>query len=208
MSSPKKREPKMRKETLKRREAILDAALVTFGSKGFNNGSLVEIAEQVDMTHAGVLHHFGSKDHLLLEVLTHRDEVDEGIHEGIHEGVDIPKGEAFFDRLVETAAVNQDRPGIVQSFTVLSSESVTEDHPARQYFKARYERLRADGIEALEFMCAERSITDESQIATAAAAVLAVMDGLQVQWLLDPEKVDLGQATDFAIRAIVAAITK
>lgn len=53
MSSPKKREPKMRKETLKRREAILDAALVTFGSKGFNNGSLVEIADQVDMTHAG-----------------------------------------------------------------------------------------------------------------------------------------------------------
>lgn len=194
----------MRKETLKRREAILDAALVTFGSKGFNNGSLVEIAEQVDMTHAGVLHHFGSKDHLLLEVLKHRDEVDEGGYENAN----IPKGEAFFDRLVETAAVNQDRPGIVQSFAVLSSESVTEDHPARQYFKARYERLRADGVEALEFMCAERGITDESQIATAAAAVLAVMDGLQVQWLLDPENIDLGQATDFAIRAIVAAITK
>jgi hypothetical protein len=32
------------------------------------------------------------------------------------------------------------------------------------------------------------------------------MDGLQVQWLLDPSAVDLARASEFAIEAIVAAV--
>ena len=66
--------PKSRPETLERRRDILRAALDTFGAKGFNKAPLSEIAEQVDMTHAGVLHHFGSKNQLLLEVLRFRDD--------------------------------------------------------------------------------------------------------------------------------------
>jgi hypothetical protein len=40
----------------------------------------------------------------------------------------------------------------------------------------------------------------------ASASVLAVMDGLQLQWLLDKKSVDLGQTTEFALKAIVAAV--
>ena len=40
----------------------------------------------------------------------------------------------------------------------------------------------------------------------ASASILAVMDGLQLQWLLDPTAVDLGEASAFAIRAIVNAV--
>ncbi|EXJ50946.1 hypothetical protein AS96_11930 [Microbacterium sp. MRS-1] len=38
------------------------------------------------------------------------------------------------------------------------------------------------------------------------AAILAVIDGLQVQWLLEPDALDLGTASEFAIEAIVAAV--
>lgn len=72
-SGPSRRARNPRKQTAKTREDILDAALETFGNRGYNNGSLVEIADQVGMTHPGVLHHFGSKDQLLLAVLAHRD---------------------------------------------------------------------------------------------------------------------------------------
>jgi hypothetical protein len=34
------------------------------------------------------------------------------------------------------------------------------------------------------------------------------MDGLQIQWLLDPTAVDLGRASEFAIEAIVAAVVE
>ena len=46
----------------------------------------------------------------------------------------------------------------------------------------------------------------EWQTLERAAAILAVMDGLQYQWLLEQDVVQLGEATRFAIHAIVDAI--
>jgi AcrR family transcriptional regulator len=197
-----KKRPRSRPATLRKREEILKAATEIFGSKGFANGTLAEIAEQVDMTHAGVLHHFGSKDQLLLEVLDYRDRSDVAELDSQH----IPDGADFFRHLVATAFLNARRAGIVQAYAVLSSESVTDDHPARDYFVRRYSALRAEAAQAFEVMCREKGVASSESIALAAAGVLAVMDGLQVQWLLDPDNVDLGHASEFAINAIVAAI--
>jgi len=202
MAAVKRREPKMRQETVQRREDILKAALTTFGSKGYKNGSLAEIAEQVDMTHAGVLHHFGSKDALLLEVLSYRDKTDVAHLQGQH----IPDGIDLFRHLIKTAFMNMQRRGIVQAYAVLSAESVTDDHPAREFFETRYEVLRNEVRHAFEVVCAEHGVDDAQTIDDAAAAVLAVMDGLQVQWLLHPDDVNLARSTEFAIRAILSSV--
>jgi len=197
-----KRTPRARPETLVKRAEILRAATATFGAKGYNNGPLTEIADQVGMTHAGILHHFGSKDQLLVEVLKFRDTSDlETIAERR-----MPTGAALFRHLVRTALLNEDRPGIVQAYSVLSAESVTDDHPGRPYFEGRYRQLRSEIIEAFHVICAEQGVTDPGPIDRAAASILAVMDGLQVQWLLDPGSVDLAEATAFAIEAIIAAV--
>lgn len=192
----------MRAETVERRERILDAALHTFGSKGYSKGSLADIAEQVDMTHAGVLHHFGSKDALLLEVLSHRDSSDVVDLADRH----IPDGVDLFRHLVRTAFANARRAGIVQAYAVLSAESVTDDNPGRGYFTSRYRTLRAETVHAFEVMCAERGTAVPADVELAAASILAVMDGLQVQWLLDPDRLDLGRASLRAIEAIVASV--
>jgi len=197
-----KRQPRMRQETLRRREEILEAALTTFGSKGFNNGPLTEIAEQVDMTHAGILHHFGSKDHLLLEVLRYRDQNDVAELDDQH----IPDGIDLFRHLVRTAFLNARRAGIVQAYAVLSAESVTDDHPAREFFENRYRTLRAEVTHAFEVVCAERGAVVPETVEQASAAILAIMDGLQVQWLLDPTQVSLGEASAFAIESVVSAV--
>src|SRR3954468_11944531 len=97
-----KRLPRSRPETVAKRAEIVHAATKTFGSKGFRNGPLTEIAEQVNMTHAGILHHFGSKDQLLLEVLTYRDQTDVEHLEGKRP----PGGEGMFRHLVHTAFLN------------------------------------------------------------------------------------------------------
>lgn len=204
MSEPHKtRAPRRRPATVERRREILQAALELFGAKGFNNGPLAEIAEVVGMTHAGILHHFGSKNQLLLEVLTYRDEADVEHLESRH----IPDGLDLFRHLVQTAFNNASRPGIVQAYAVLSVEAVTDDHPARDYFAKRYQTLRAEVAHAFAVVCADQNLDPaEEHVQYAATSVLAVMDGLQIQWLLDPTKVDLARATQFAIEAIVAAI--
>ncbi|AZC14484.1 MULTISPECIES: TetR/AcrR family transcriptional regulator [unclassified Microbacterium] len=202
MTTTQRRQPRSRPATLARKRDILDAAVEIFGSKGFAAGTLQDIADQVGMTHAGILHHFGSKDQLLLEVLRHRDETDVADLEEQH----MPDGLELFRHLVQTAFVNAQRAGIVQAYVVLSAESVTDDHPGRVYFEKRYETLRREVAQAFRVVCAERGITAPDTIGLASASILAVMDGLQVQWLLDPQNVDLGQASAFAIEAILASV--
>jgi AcrR family transcriptional regulator len=189
-----------RQETLERRTEILKAAAEVFGSKGYNNGPLTEIAEQAGMTHAGILHHFGSKNKLLVEVLKYRDAADVEDKAGRH----IPDGEELFRHLIETALRNESRPGLVQAYAVLSAESVTEGNPGRDYFDDRYRTLRNEIVHAFIAMCQERGISDVSRLEPAAASILAVMDGMQVQWLLDRNSVELARTTKFAIEALVS----
>lgn len=185
-----------------KRVEILKAAVDIFGSKGSTNGTLADVAEQVGLTHAGVLHHFGSKKKLLLEVLSYRDQTDvENLAER-----HIPGGPELFLHLVRTAYANAHRPGIVQAYTVLSSESVTDGHPARSYFEERYTTLRREITDAFNELCETEGVTDPDAIAKASAAILAVMDGLQLQWLLHPDLIDLGETSEFAIRAIVNSV--
>jgi len=194
--------PRARPETLAKRTEILRAATATFGAKGYNRGPLTEIAEQVGMTHAGILHHFGSKDQLLVEVLKFRDRTDvEGLRDQR-----MPDGLDRFRHLVRTAFANESRHGIVQAYAVLSAESVTEGHPGRAYFEERYRTLRQDLRDAFEDVCAERGITVPATVDRAAASILAVMDGLQVQWLLARNDVELAEASAFAIEALVSAV--
>ena len=52
-----------------RRELILDAARELFAEHGFVLTSLPMISEKVGITHAGILHHFGSKEGVLRALL-------------------------------------------------------------------------------------------------------------------------------------------
>ncbi|WP_371131205.1 TetR/AcrR family transcriptional regulator [Microbacterium sp.] len=193
-----------RPATRQKRTDILEAAVEIFGNKGSTNGTLADVAEQVGMTHAGVLHHFGSKQKLLLEVLAYRDQADVAELDEKH----IPGGPELFLHLVRTAFANERRPGIVQAYTVLSNESVTDDHPARDFFEERYTTLRREVSEAFHELCDQEGVTEPDTVAAASASILAVMDGLQLQWLLHPEVVGLGEASEFAIRAIVNAVLR
>ena len=197
-----KRPAQPRPATVARRAEVVRSALDVFGAKGYANGTLIDIAELVDMTPAGILHHFGSKDQLLLEVLSYRDATDVQDLDDQH----IPGGIDLFKHLIRTAAANAQRAGIVQAFVVLSAESVTEDHPARHYFDDRYRTLRREIAEAFQAVCAERGVDAPETIHRAAASILAVMDGLQVQWLIDPADVDLAETSEYAIRVIVESV--
>ncbi|WP_337002336.1 MULTISPECIES: TetR/AcrR family transcriptional regulator [unclassified Microbacterium] len=193
---------RVRPATLAKREQILKAAVEIFGNKGSTNGTLADVAEQVGITHAGVLHHFGSKQKLLLEVLAYRDQTDVAELAEKH----IPDGPELFLHLVRTAFANEKRPGIVQAYTVLSAESVTDDHPARGFFEDRYTTLRREVAAAFHELCEQEGVREPATVAAASAAILAVMDGLQLQWLLHPGVVELGEASEFAIQAIVNAV--
>ncbi|MFG3338131.1 TetR/AcrR family transcriptional regulator [Streptomyces tendae] len=187
-------------EAKQRQREILQIASDTFAARGYNNASLAEIAEQAGLTQAGVLHYFRSKALLLTSVLELRDQTD------IEQlGPTRPEGLEFLRHLVDTALRNAEREGIVRLYTVLSAESVTDSHPAQDYFRDRYTGLRSFVADALRQACdLPEDRTEESD--AAANAIIAVMDGLQVQWLLDPEAVNMAASTDLVVTSLLAAL--
>ncbi|UUU37237.1 TetR/AcrR family transcriptional regulator [Streptomyces sp. CA-210063] len=169
-----------------RRAGIVRAALEVIAERGYRGASMAAVAERVGLTQQGLLHYFPTKDALLVAVLEERDRWDA-----------VPDSPLRLDLLGSLVEYNAMRPGIIQTFSALLGESVTEGHPAREFFTERYGRVRGAMAEVLRAEYGGRlpsGLTPER----AAPLLVAVMDGLQYQWLLDPEAVDMpGAFRDF-----------
>ena len=195
-----------RPETQEKRKVILRAATEVFGEKGATKGTLEDIAEKVGMTRAGVLHHFGSKDNLLLQTVIYRDSVDlEDYPEDMARGGMPEDGAITFRHLIKPAKANEARPGLVKAFIAFCADSIREDSPAYDYFVSRYRNLRRMLEKALRIMADElgKSV-DDATICNTAMSILAVMDGLQIQWMLDPDAIGLAEETERAIKLMLA----
>lgn len=115
-----------------------------------------------------------------------------------------PRGLAFLRHLVETARHNDSQAGIVRPYTVLSAESVTAGHPTQPYFRDRHHGLRTVIVEALRSPRIRRG-DHQLRRPDHGLGIIAVMDGLRVQWLLAPETTDMATATETAIITLVGA---
>lgn len=174
------------RKTQQVRERILDAGLEVFAQSGYRKGSLREIAERVDMSEAGLLHHFPSKSALLAEVLDHRDARSREI-------VDLDSEDCLVTLagLVRLARYNAERPGVVELYCVLSAEATDPSHPAHEYFVGRYQGLRDSLGQTLARAKAAGQLRDGVDPHRAACRLIAIWDGLQVQWLLDRTSLDM-----------------
>ncbi|MFI5706628.1 TetR/AcrR family transcriptional regulator [Kribbella sp. NPDC051620] len=182
-----------------RRREILAAASAMFATKGFHKSSLQEVAAAAGITPAGLLHHFGSKDQLLTELLAHRDASE------IAEVNDPerPHGTAFLEHLADTADRNSDRRGLTQLYVVLSADGVTDEHPAQDYFRSRYDGLRSMIADEIRLAQAAGDVAGDRDPQELATLIIAVMDGLQIQWLYNPEAVDMGGL----VRKLIGVLT-
>ncbi|MFE3448499.1 TetR/AcrR family transcriptional regulator [Nonomuraea sp. NPDC059194] len=169
-----------------RRERILALALQEFAEYGYRGASLARIAERAELTQAGLLHHFKSKELLLVAVLEYRDEVDTRRFD-----LEQASGAAALRALADVVDYNARVPGLVQLFSVISGEAVTADHPGHAWALARYRRLRQALADALRRGIDSGELRAELDAEAHADRVIAMMDGLQTQWLIDPEQVDM-----------------
>lgn len=168
------------------RRAVLDAALRIMAEHGADATTLQLIADEVGRSKAGLLHHFGSREGLLLEIVRHRDAVD-GERFRPRDGVSL-------DTTIELVSHNATVPGLVALFTVTAALAASDTAPTerRAYFQERYERNRRGFARRIARAQAQGLMRPDIDPAVAASLVLATMDGLQLQWLLD-ESIDMGE---------------
>lgn len=174
-----------------RREAIVDVATEFFGRVGYRAATMLQIAAAGQISRAGLLHHFPTKESLLEAVLARRDEVDHRRTLAVMATSD--DGLAALTSLVTAAERNATTPAIINLFAVLSAEAGDPSHPAHDYFVRRYVRSRASIGRAFELVREQGHLAPGLDPRRLATEIVALMDGLQVQWLLAPDEIDMAE---------------
>ncbi|MCP5100482.1 MAG: TetR/AcrR family transcriptional regulator [Chloroflexi bacterium] len=175
------------RERRDRKPEILREATRLFGEYGFRGATLSTIAEAVGLSEPGLLHYFPSKSHLLMSVLEYRDQKD-----GEKYNATIANDSSnLVGSLEKLVADNEEVPELIQLFTVLVGESIEKEHPAHNFFTDRYDTLRKLISHHLVNYITVKGFAVEGDIDQLASLIIAVMDGLQIQWLLNPEDVSM-----------------
>ncbi len=172
-------------KTAQRRTAILEAAAGVFSASGFRSGSLREVADRAGLSQAGLLHHFPNKNALLSAVLEWRDA------DSLSRIGDRPRGTELFRAALRTADHNRTTRGLVELHVLLSAEATSPEHPGHEFFVARYAKVVDAFDQALQEADEDGELRAGISTRATARAIVALMDGLQVQWLLDHESVDM-----------------
>ncbi|SDW42444.1 DNA-binding transcriptional regulator, AcrR family [Amycolatopsis xylanica] len=185
-----------------RREELIRAALQVFATRGYEAVSLRELAAQVGISHTGLRHHFASKEELLMAVLRYRDE--QALEPEKAEGV---TGMDWLRASEQVVAHNVRQPHLVQLFATLSTAASEPSHPAHAYFVKRYAQGREIAAKHVRAAQEAGQIGADVDPELVSQLFLATMDGLQIQWLLDPEAVDMTAAYGQFLSRFIDALT-
>jgi AcrR family transcriptional regulator len=183
------------------RERILASATEIFGRHGFAGATLRKIAADVGVVPAAILLHFGSKEGLLLSVLARWGDLTTATGAGVH-------GLEYLRRLNDVMRDHMAERGFIELFSTMSTEASNPAHPAHDFMRNRYEGVRSRLERELTTARESGEIAElsDAEAAHLARQVIAVMDGLQIQWLLDPE-LDLAGEFRLYIESVVARLT-
>lgn len=185
---------------LRRREQIIDAATAVFAEYGYAGGSVRTIADRIGVSPASLLQHFGSKEGLLMAVLEDWDRHTVEARLADVTGLD------YFRRLPEVMGAHLAKRGLLELFSTIAAEATSPSHPAHQFIQQRYTdnlaTLATHLQEAIE--AGEIAALTPAQIDQEVRLVTAVLDGIGLQWLLNPATDVTGTVETYLHRTVAA----
>lgn len=163
-----------------RRAQIVRSALASFAEHGYERASLRDIAARAEVTHAALLRHFANKDELLIAALAQRDADDEEF------ALRIAESQIPADRVLSEVLRNEfSRPEQSRNWLAISVAATNPEHPAHEFFMARRDRMRS-ALSIERFGTARDS--DDLAARDKVTMLIALIDGLRIQALLDPDR--------------------
>ena len=191
-----------------KRARILNEAVVLFGEHGYAGTSLADIANAADISKAGLLHHFSSKDELFAKVLERRDRED-----ALSILVDSPAGEdvvdvpvdpvgnvdtldvagsaadldadpwALLDRYIELLERNVAHRDLTAIYTATAVSVLDAAHPAHRWMADHLNGAVERFESSFEAGKAAGLVDPQMPSRLVARSLVALTDGLQLQWL-------------------------
>jgi AcrR family transcriptional regulator len=170
---------------IKRRREIIASAMKVFGEYGYAGGSLRQIAQDVGVTPAALARHFDSKEGLLIAVLEHWDAENDRIMDAFPAAHGLER----FKRMPYNAYQHTLNRGLIEMFLTIAAESSNPSHPLHEFIRKRYDTLMARGVVELQLARDDHEILPmtDAELEREVRGAYAVMDGIQLQWLLNPE---------------------
>ena len=191
-----------------KRARILNEAVVLFGEHGYAGTSLADIANAADISKAGLLHHFSSKDELFCKVLERRDRED-----ALSILVESPAGEgdtveapvdtignldtldvagasdldgnpwALLERYIELLERNVAHRDLTAIYTATAVSVLDAEHPAHRWM-ANHLNSAVERFESSFEAGKTAGLVDPKMPSRLVArSLVALVDGLQLQWL-------------------------
>jgi len=180
-----------------KRAEILDVALEVIARDGYSGATVKQLADAVGLSQNGLLHYFGSKDSLFLEILRRRDELSETQIDFQSPGFtdDLPT------RILDAIDDETSAPGMAQLALRVSGEATEPGHLAHDFTRQRYESVRRLVEEAVVKLQAEGRMPADADPAAVAAIIFAAWDGLQIQWMYD-KTLDVRGRMEYLLRSL------
>ena len=189
-----------------KRVRILNEAVVLFGEHGYAGTSLADIANAADISKAGLLHHFSSKDELFAKVLERRDREDalsilvespavdgdapvDTVGNLDTLGAADPAGEfdvdpwALLDRYIELLERNVAHRDLTAIYTATAVSVLDAAHPAHRWMADHLNGAVERFESSFEAGKAAGLVDPQMPSRLVARSLVALTDGLQLQWL-------------------------
>lgn len=156
-------------------------------ARGYRGASLAAIAQAAGLTKPGILHHFPSKEAILLALLDQRDaELNLAVSPDADAETSIPAG--WKKSPVEDILRN---PDLVMLHHLLTAEGASPEHPAHDWLVRRYRFMRTVTRQTLAESERRGELAPGHDLDRLATVHLAVIEGLEAQWLAEPDSVDV-----------------
>ena len=188
------------------REDLLAGARKCLYERGYAHTTARDLVAASGTNLASIGYHFGSKEALLTEALISAfDEWGEELIRVARTNAVSGKGvleqmEALWVWMVES--FDRLRPLMIANFEAFAQASHSER--LRGQLASYYERSRQEYVEASR----EFTGVDGAEARAVGSFHLALLDGLMLQWILDPEHAPSGQEMAGAFRSMVELVRR
>ena len=148
---------------------------------GYSGATVKQLADAVGLSQNGLLHYFGSKDALFLEILRFQSDAIAVMVDPEH--TDFTVG--FVERILDAVTENLEAVGWSQLLLSVTVDATEADHIAHTFIRERYEAFRDLAATVLIELQGQGRFPSAGDPAAAATLIASAFDGLQLQWLYD-----------------------
>lgn len=165
------------------RQKIIDAATALVMERGVKGTSLADISKAAGISKGTLFYHFSAKDDLVYELTEkHFDEITRASLKRAGQ----MRGSSLQEILQESILriLRAENRGKLNLY--LLQEAVTENPVLKNRFTDKYEEFQETMIQFLNMIAPPM---EENRAKAVARLLVAALDGLIIQWLLDPEAI-------------------